>query len=243
MPTPLLIAQALECIPIVCEAFNANASKLDDPMAAFWNVTSRAGYEAVVNVTCKAGHRAVPRGHDTNVSCHLQSWYVMRCGMCGWARNMECQKVTCPLPSGAHVKPSSQHLGSRVQYGDNVSIECSTGYMPAVVGRDFSLDPLYPGNGTRCEGTSYEAVCSGDCIIEPRDSKWRIPGAGRSCKNLPGFVGNYGAANSCERLSQHPSPGYYCREAFDRNTNLTAAEACCVCGGGMSQQLVACQAA
>ena len=191
--------QELHCIPIVCEAFNGNVSRLDDPMAASWNVTARAGYAAAVNITCKHGHRAVLRDHQGLVSCHLQSWYVITCGTCGWTRPMECRRVTCAMPSGANVKPSSQDL---IHFGDNVTIECSTGYMPAVEGRDLAADPLFPENGTQCQSHSYEAVCSADCIIEPRGSTWLVKGAGRSCRNLAGFVGNYGAARTCDRASR-----------------------------------------
>jgi hypothetical protein len=67
----------------------------------------------------------------------------------------------------------------------------------------------------------------------PSPSSYPPSGFGRSCVDMLGFVGHYGAASSCAKLSVHPTPAYYCREAYDRSTGITAAKACCVCGGGM----------
>ena len=199
----------------------------------------------------------MPKGLDANVtvSCHLPSDYIILCGVCGWIRDMECRAVVCELPRGPHVfvgqslgdpnrSDVGQSLGNRnIGLGVNVSVECNRGYMLTPVDHNFTTHPLYPSGGLPCENYKYEAICSTDCLLEPVSRDWSVQGFGRSCEDIPGFVGDYGAASSCAKLSVHPTPAYYCREAYDRKTNVTAAKACCVCGGGTSQQLLQCSQA
>ena len=243
--------QDTRCVPILCEPFGADA------FAAAINLSTIAGSETRVRVTCRKGFRAVPKGLDANVtvSCSLPSDYIILCGICGWIRDMECRPIVCELPRGPHVfvgqrlgEPNGpdvgQSLGQRtIGLGVNVSVECNRGYMLAPVDQNFTRHPLYPSGGLPCENYKYEAICSTDCLLEPVSRDWQVSGFGRSCEDIPGFVGNYGAASSCAKVSVHPTPAFYCGKAYDRTTNITAAKACCVCGGGTSQQLLQCSQA
>jgi hypothetical protein len=238
-------------VPILCEPFGGDA------FAAAINLSTLAGFDTRVRVTCRKGFRAVPKGLDANVtvSCNLPSDYIILCGICGWIRDMECRPIVCELPRGPHVfvgqslgEPNrsdvGQSLGKRtIGLGVNVTVECNRGYMLTPLDHNFTTHPLYPSGGLPCENYKYEAICSTDCLLEPVSRDWKVSGFGRSCEDIPGFVGNYGAASSCAKLSVHPTPAFYCREAYDRTTNFTAEKACCVCGGGTSLQLLQCSQA
>jgi hypothetical protein len=80
--------QPFECVPTICDAFNGDPSNLHDTMASATNVSTRVGYQTVVNVTCKVGHRAVARGHVGNVLCESPASYLVTCGICDWIRYM-----------------------------------------------------------------------------------------------------------------------------------------------------------
>ena len=130
------------CVPSTCPAFNSagisnssnasnssNTSALHDVNALSWNITSAVGYSVTINVTCKRGHRAVPRGYSAPVSCAQPSWYLASCGTCDWSVSDSCQPVWCPAPGGLSVMSSSP--ADFAIYGqENMTVQCSDGFMP-----------------------------------------------------------------------------------------------------------------
>ena len=225
-------------------------------MATSTNVSTPVGFKSAVNVTCKKGHRAVPRNFTGVVSCDLPTSYVISCGICGWIQPMECRQIMCVAPRGKHVQQVSQStlaLGSTViVLGSTTTVTCGIGYMVAEIGRNLTKFPIFPNNQSQfqCQDHKYEAMCNEDCQLEPLGDEWRVTGSVLSCQDLAGWVGNHSAVNTCDKISEQENRSYFCNSlvssglaSFGRSTNKTALEACCVCGGGLGQQLVRCQAA
>ena len=151
-----------------------------DPHAAHARPSQGAAHSSSVNVTCKAGFRAVavPVADSAEVmagsshaavaapTCGAAAWYRARCNDCAYNRTQRCAPVACPLAT-AHaslVGLGAHGAAARLVLAESAVLRCDEGFRPSTAHAvGTPLTPIQQQSMSR----DAAVTCAGNCSLVP----------------------------------------------------------------------------